>query len=99
MAYETGQTCVEKKQYNAALACFHLAAAGSNNPGFAHYHRARVYAMSSHKKEMLAELRLALSTGYHEVSGLDVEEFQSYRGDDDFKGLSSEWKKGNANLG
>jgi hypothetical protein len=54
---------------------FHLAAEGSSNPAFAHYQRARVYAMSSRKKEMLTELRLAFPGFLHEPSALDGDEF------------------------
>ncbi len=92
-AYESGQICIEKKDYNAALACFRLAAAGSSKPGFAHFQRARVYAMSSRKKDVLAELRLALSQGYHERSALNGDEFQPYRADAEFQALADEWKK------
>jgi hypothetical protein len=92
-AYDSGQTSLQKKDYDAALAYFHLAAAGSSKPGFAHYQRARTYAVSSHKKEMLAELRLALSRGYHEPSALDGDEFQPFREDADFQSLASDWKK------
>ena len=91
-AYESGQICLERKDYNTALACFHLAEAGSSKPGFAHYQRARAYALSSRKKDMLAELRLAMSGGYHESSALAVEEFEPYRGDADFQGVAADWK-------
>jgi len=63
-AYDSGQAAMDKKDYIAALAYFDLAAVGSSNPAFAHYQRARTYAMSSHKKDMLAELRMALSEGF-----------------------------------
>jgi hypothetical protein len=92
-AYESGQVCIEKKDYNTALGFFHLAAAGSSNPAFAHYQRARAYAMTSHKKDMLAELRLALSQGFHEPSAFEGEEFRPYREDADFQALASEWRK------
>ena len=48
--------------------------------------------MSSHKKEMLAELRLAISGGYHESSALAIEEFEPYREDADFQGVADDWK-------
>jgi dienelactone hydrolase len=93
-AYDSGQTSMQKKDYNAALAFFHLAAAGSSKPAFAHFQRACVYAMSSHKLEMLAELRLALSSeGYHEPSALEGDEFRPYREDGDFQALAAEWKR------
>ena len=91
-AYDSGQVSMEKKDYNAALVYFDLAAAGSSNPGFAHYQRARVYAMTSHKKDMLAELRLALSGGYREKSALEGDEFQAYRNDAEFQALAAAWK-------
>jgi tetratricopeptide (TPR) repeat protein len=83
-AYDSGQICLQKKDYNAALAYFHLAVAGSSKPAFAHYQRARAYAMSSQKKDMLAELRLALSEGFHEASALDGDDFERYRNDGEF---------------
>jgi predicted esterase len=92
-AYDSGQTCMQKRDSNTALAYFHLAAEGSSNAGFAHYQRARAWAMSSHRKEMMAELRQALSGGFHERSALDADEFQPYRGDTDFQALAADWKK------
>jgi hypothetical protein len=92
-AYDSGQTSMQKKDYSAALAFFRLAAEGSTSPAFAHYQRARVYAMSSRKKEMLTELRLALSQGFHEPSALDDDEFRPYREDVDFQALAADWKK------
>jgi dienelactone hydrolase len=92
-AYDAGQTSMQKKDYSAALAFFRLAAEGSTSPAFAHYQRARVYAMSSRKKEMLAELRLSLSQGFHEPSALDDDEFRPYREDTDFQAVAADWKK------
>ena len=92
-AYDSGQICMQRKDYNTALGLFHLAAVGSSNPAFAHYQRARVYAMTSHQKQMLEELRLSLSGGYHEPSALEGDEFQSYREDTDFQALAAEWRK------
>ncbi len=91
-AYDAGQAAIDKKDYIAALAYFDIAAVGSSNPAFAHYQRARTYAMSSHKKDMLAELRKALSEGFHEESALDGDEFQPYRSDAEFQALATEWK-------
>jgi predicted esterase len=91
-AYDSGQAAMDKKDYIAALAYFDLAAVGSSNPAFAHYQRARTYAMSSHKKDMLAELRMALSEGFHEESALDGNEFQPYRSDAEFRALATDWK-------
>ena len=92
-AYESGQSCLAKKNYDTALAFFHLAAAGANKPGAAHYQRARIYAIQSNKQEMLAELRLALSGGYHEPAALDEDAFRPYKADPEFKKLTAEWKK------
>src|SRR5262249_8872313 len=78
-AYESGQSCLAKKDYDTALSLFHLAAAGANKPGAAHYQRARIFAIHSEKKEMLAELRLALSGGYHEPAALEADEFRPFR--------------------
>jgi tetratricopeptide (TPR) repeat protein len=86
-AYDSGETCMQKKDYDSALAFFRLAAEGSSNSAFAHYQRARVYAMSSRKKEMLTELRLALA------QALDGDEFRPHREDADFQALAAEWKK------
>lgn len=92
-AYDSGQICMEKRDFDTALACFHLAEAGSTNPGFAHYQRARVYALKAQRKEMLSELRLALPGGYHEPSALDADEFTPYRRDSDFEALTADWKQ------
>jgi hypothetical protein len=93
-AYESGQSCLEKKNYDTAMSFFRLAAAGANKPGAAHYQRARIYAIHSDKKEMLAELRMALYGGYHEPAALDGDEFRPYRADPQFEELTAEWKKG-----
>ncbi len=91
-AYDSGQAALDKKDYSAALVYFDLAAVGSSNPGFAHYQRARTYAMSSHKKDMLAELRLAMAGGYHEQSALEGDEFQPYHSDAEFQAVAAQWK-------
>ena len=91
-AYESGQHSMEGKNYRAALAYFDLAAAGSANPAFAHYQRARAYAMLADKKGMLAELRLALGGGFHDASALSAGEFQSFQGLAEFQALAAEWK-------
>ena len=71
-AYESGPAQHgSSKDYRAALAYFDLAAAGSANPAFAHYQRARAYAMLSNRKGTLAELRLALAGGFHDASALE----------------------------
>ena len=91
-AYESGQHSMESKDYRAALAYFDLAAAGSANPSFAHYQRARAYAMLGNRKGTLAELRLALAGGFHNESALSAGEFKSFQGLADFQALAAEWK-------
>jgi len=91
-AYESGQHSMEQKDYRAALAYFDLAAAGAANPAFAHYQRARAYAMLGNKKGTLTELRVALAAGFHEASALDGEEFQALRGSAEFQELAAKWK-------
>ncbi len=91
-AYEAGQHSMEDKDYRAALAYFDLAAAGSANPAFAHYQRARAYAMLGNRKGTLAELRLALAAGFHDESALGGAEFKSFQGLEEFQTLAAEWK-------
>jgi hypothetical protein len=92
-AYESGQSCLTKKSFATALSFFHLAIAGANKPGAAHYQRARIYAIQSDRKAMLTELQLALSTGYHEPAALDEEEFRPCRADTEFEALAANWSK------
>jgi len=68
------------------------AAAGSANPAWAHYQRARAYAMLADKKNTLAELKLSLAGGFHEASALDAAEFQAFQGQPEFQTLAAEWK-------
>ncbi len=91
-AYESGQHSMEGKDYRAALAYFDLAAAGSANPAFAHYQRARAYAMLGNSKGTLAELRLALAAGFHDESALSSGEFKSFQGLAEFQTLAAEWR-------
>ena len=91
-AYESGQHSMEEKDYRAALVYFDLASAGSANPGWAHYQRARPYAMLADKKGALRELRLALSAGFHDPSALDADEFQSLGSLAEFHALEGEWQ-------
>jgi dienelactone hydrolase len=97
-AYESGQHSMEQKDYRAALVYFDLVVAGAANPGFAHYQRARAYAMLVNKKGALTELRLALASDFHEASALDVGEFQALQGLGEFQALAVEWKAA-ANVG
>jgi hypothetical protein len=83
---------MEQKNYRAALVYFDLVAAGATNPGFAHYQRARAYAMLANTKGALTELRLALDGGFHEVSALGGGEFQALNGLGEFQALAAEWK-------
>ena len=92
-AYESGQRSLEEKNYRAAVAYFDLAAAGSANPAWAHYQRARAYAMLADRKKMLAELKLSLAGGFHDASALEGAEFQSFQGQAAFQALAAEWKE------
>ena len=91
-AYESGQRTMDEKNYRAAVLYFDLAAAGSSNPAWAHYQRARAYAMMSDRKRLLTELRLSLTGGFHEASALDAAEFQSFQGQPEFQAVAAEWK-------
>jgi len=92
-AYESGQDNMERKNYAVALNYFELAATGSANPAWAHYQRARIYAITSDKKSMLSELKKCIAAGVHDSSVLDAEEFQRYRDQPDFKEIADEWKR------
>jgi dienelactone hydrolase len=92
-AYEAGEESLEDNNYRSALHFFDLAAAGSAQPGWAHYQKARAYAMTASKKDMLSELRLSSKEGFHEADALDAAEFQPYRADQEFQSLTEEWKK------
>jgi dienelactone hydrolase len=92
-AYESGQHSLLEKDYRAALIYFDLASAGSAHPAWAHYERARVYAMMPDRKNMLAELRMALAGGFHEAAALDSAEFQSFRGQPEFQAVAEEWRQ------
>ena len=81
------------KNYRAAVVYFDLAAAGSANPAWAHYQRARAYAMMPDRKKMFAELKVALAGGFHEASAIDAAEFQAFRGQPEFQALAAEWKR------
>ena len=91
-AYESGQRSLEEKNYRAAVIYFDLAAAGSVNPAWAHYQRARAYAMQADKKNTLAELKLSLAGGFHEASALEAAEFQAFQGQPEFQALAAEWR-------
>jgi len=91
-AHESGQRSLEEKNYRAAVVYFDLAAAGSANPAWTHYQRARAYAMLADKKNTLAELKLSLAGGFHEASALEAAEFQAFQGQPEFQALAAEWK-------
>ena len=91
-AYESGQRSLEEKNYRAAVIYFDLAAAGSANPAWTHYQRARAYAMLADKKNTLAELKLSLAGGFHEASALEAAEFQAFQGQPEFQALAAEWR-------
>ncbi len=95
-AYESGQRSLEEKDYRSALQYFDLAIAGSGNAGWAHYQRARAFGGSGDKKQMLAELKLSASGGFHDVSALDAAEFTAYRELPEFRTIVDEWKKPSA---
>ena len=91
-AYESAQRTMDSKNYRVAVVYFDLASTGSSNPSWAHYQRARAYAMMPDRKKMLAELRVALAGGFHEVSAMDAAEFRAFRGQAEFQALAAEWK-------
>ena len=91
-AYESGQRSMEQKNYRDALLYFELAATGSENPVWAHFQRARVYALTSDKKGVLAELRQCLAIGVHDATAIDSDDFQAYRDQPDFEKLRDDWK-------
>lgn len=90
-AYESGEHSLAEKNYHIALLYFDLAAAGSSNPAWAHYQRARAYAMLADRKNTLSELKISLAEGFHEPSALEAPEFQSLHGQPQFQSLSAEW--------
>lgn len=92
-AFESGQRRVEQKDYRTALQYFDLAAAGSHNLGWVHYQRAQAFAGASDKKQMLTELKLSLSAGFHPPAALDTAEFTPFNNDPDFQSITAEWKK------
>ena len=92
-AYESGQGSMEQKNYRAAQLYFDVASAGSENPSWAHYQQARAYAMLPDKKDMLAELRLALAGGFHDPTALEAPEFQAYREQPEFQAFVSQWQQ------
>lgn len=91
-AFEGGQYAITQKKYDIALNFFDLAVSGSNNPGWGHFERARVYAITSDKKHMFIELQQASSDGYHDIAALNSPEFQPFQSDPDFQEVLRAWK-------
>jgi hypothetical protein len=60
-AYESGQRSLEQKGY--ALQYFDVAAVGAKHPEWAHYQRARTYALMSNRKGVIGELQLQSRRG------------------------------------
>jgi len=92
-AFESGQFAIERKQYDAALHLFELAVSGSERPGWGHYCRARVYAITADKKHMLFELKEALAGGFGDASALDSKEFKPFQSDPEFQAILRTWDK------
>ena len=91
-AFEGGQFAIDQKKYDVALQFFELTAAGSENAGWSHFLRARVYALMSDKKHMLVELQQASSGGYHDSASLRLPEFASFQSDPDFQEVTRTWE-------
>ena len=91
-AFEGGQFAMDQKKYEVALHFFDLAVSGSDNPGWGHFNRARVYAITSDKKHVLVELKQASSGGYHDAAALSSPEFQPFQSDPDFQEVSRAWE-------
>lgn len=90
-ALESGQSAMGQKKYDAALHLYDLAVSGSENPGWGHYCRARVYAITADKKRMLTELKQAFVGGFRDASALDSQEFQPFQSDADFQSILHAW--------
>ena len=90
-AFESGQLAIDRKQYDAALHLFDLAVSGSENPGWGHYCRARVYAIAADKKHMLTELKQAFMGGFRNATALESQEFQPFQSDPDFQSILHTW--------
>ena len=90
-AFESGQLSMKQKQYDVAQRFFDLAIAGSQNAGWAHYHRARAFAAMGDKKHMLAELKLASGAGFRDPATLEAPEFEPLRSDPEFRVILQEW--------
>lgn len=92
-ALESGQSAMDHKKYDVALHLFDLAVSGSENPGWGHYHCARVYAVRADKKHMLAELKQAFAGGFRDPLALKSQEFQPFQSDTDFQAVLQTWSR------
>ena len=92
-ALESGQSAIDQKQFDAALHLFDLAVSGSENPGWGHYQRARVYAMTADKKHMVTELKQAFAGGFRDPDALESQEFQPFHSDPEFQNVLQTWGK------
>ena len=90
---ESGSQCMEQKDFRAAVLYYGLIPYDSRYSGWAHYQRARAYAMMLEQKKVFAELKLAATAGYHEAAALDASEFQAYREKPEFQAMLAEWKQ------
>jgi tetratricopeptide (TPR) repeat protein len=95
-AFESAQTSIDLKKYDEALLYFDLAAAGSRHPEWIHYQRARVYALKSDKKGVIAELKQAVTGGFNDPSAIELAEFYAYRDLPEFQNLIAQIKSKNA---
>jgi hypothetical protein len=91
-AFECGQRSLEQKDFQRALTFFDLAAAGSPDPGWSHFHRSRAFAVAGDKKNMLSELKLCLAGEIHDRDALQMPEFEKYRLLPEFQALEAQWK-------
>jgi len=95
-ALEAGQSSMDQKKYDTALRFFDLIVAGSQSPGWGHYHRARAYAAMADKKHMLSELKSASDAGFRDPSALTAPEFGSFQQQPEFQDLMRKWSAASA---
>jgi len=91
-AFEDGQAAFDLKKYDQALQDFEIAAAGGRHPEYSQFQRARVYAIKSDRKNMIATWKLAIGLGFADASALDNDEFKAYRELPDFQALVAQLK-------
>ena len=90
-AFESGQFALDQKKYDVALRLFDLAASGSEAPGWGYFQRARVYAITADRKNMLRELKQAYDGGVHDPTALGREEFRPFQSDPEFQRVLQQW--------